>query len=105
MTAGFHVIVDATFLDIGYIEIFHQLARQTGTPFHILEFTARPDTLRNRIRQRKQDYSDANISVLEQQLQHWQNITEDLRGYVLQLDTEQTINIKQLADTLIKTCR
>lgn len=103
LSAGYHVIVDATFINIEQIEIFLQLATKHSVPFHILEFNAKPDTLRKRIRQRRQDYSDATVSVLEQQLQKWQSITDDLQGYVQQLDTEQAINIKQLAATLTKS--
>lgn len=102
LTAGYHVIVDATFINIEQIVIFQQLASRHGVPFRILEFTAKPDTLRKRIRGRQQDYSDATVKVLEQQLQHWHAITDDLQGYLLQLDTEQPIDIRQLAATLIK---
>jgi len=103
LAAGQRVIVDATFIDIKQIILFQQLTDRMAVPFHILEFNAKPDTLRNRIRQRQQDYSDATINVLEQQLQNWQAITDDLKGYLIQLDTEQPINIKQLATTLSKT--
>lgn len=100
LTAGYRVIVDATFIDIKHIVLFQQLAEQMAIPFHILEFNAKADTLRHRVRQRKNDYSDANIKVLEQQLQHWQSVTDELKAHLIQLDTEHTIDIKQLAITL-----
>lgn len=103
LTDGYHVIVDATFIDIRQISLFQQLAARMDIPFHILEFNARPDTLRKRIRLRKQDYSDATIDVLEQQLQNWHAIPDALKGCLIQLDTEQAINIKQLAAKLTPT--
>jgi len=103
LRSGYRVIVDATFIDSRQITLFHQLAHQMDIPFHILEFTAKPDTLRNRIRQRKQDYSDATINVLEQQLQQWQTLSDDVKVYLIQLDTEQPIDLIQLANTLSKS--
>ncbi len=101
LSAGQHVIVDATFLDIDQITPFRQLAVSHGVPFRILEFTARPDTLRERVNRRKADYSDATVKVLEQQLQHWQALPADMQDVLISLDTEQAIDIQQLNDTLL----
>lgn len=100
LPAGYHVIVDATFIDIKQISLFESLAGRLDIPFRILEFTARPDTLRRRITQRERDYSDATIEVLEKQLQKWQPLPENLQGHLLQLDTEHEIDIGQLAAKL-----
>lgn len=102
LAAGYPVIVDATFIDHKQLELFQQLAARYAVPFHILEFQAKPDTLRNRILHRSADYSDATIEILERQLQDRQPISENLQGYLISLDTEQRIDIQELAAKLIK---
>ena len=84
LTAGYKVIVDATFIDPQQITLFQKIAEQMTLPFHILEFKARPETLRNRIHQRKEDYSDATVNVLEQQLQNWQAVSDNLMANLIQ---------------------
>ncbi|MDH5445206.1 MAG: AAA family ATPase [Gammaproteobacteria bacterium] len=101
LNTGYSVIVDATFLDAQKIFPFHSLASNMVIPFHILEFSARPDTLHTRLQGRKADYSDANIQVLESQLKHWQEVPDELSSYLVQLDTEQVINFEDVRKKLI----
>jgi hypothetical protein len=90
LQAGWHVLVDATFLHQAQRDTFAALARQAGCPFHILACEAAPDTLRARIRQRQvagNDASDATLAVLEQQLQTVEPLTATERTLQISLPT------------------
>ena len=100
LQAGYSVIVDATFLDSAHIQPMHTLATHMGIPFHILEFNASPDTLRRRISQRAAEYSDADLTVLEKQLQHWHALPAKMQTSLIQVDTEQDIDLEQLINKL-----
>ena len=92
LTAGVSVIVDATFARYEQRELFKQLAIKSNLPFVILELTAAPNTLRQRIRQRRNDVSDADITVLESQLKSWQKLEPDEYSYTVSVDTESDID-------------
>lgn len=71
LSAGYRVIVDATFLRAADRDDFHRLANELRVPFTILHCHAPPDTLRERVRQRRargDDASEADLLVLERQL-------------------------------------
>lgn len=88
LQAGWHVLVDATFLHQAQRSAFAAVARQAGCPFHILACEAAPDTLRARIRQRQvagNDASDATLAVLEQQLQTVEPLTATERTLQISL--------------------
>ncbi len=65
LQAGYTVVVDAAFLKQSEREEFQRLAERCRTPFVIASLAASPDTLRERLRQRRGDASEADISVLE----------------------------------------
>ncbi len=88
LTSGYPVIIDATFLHYEQRQLFYQLAQKKGVPFVVLHFTARPDTLRQRISQRVNDVSDADRSILEQQLLNWKPLQDNEQPYVINIDTE-----------------
>ena len=78
--AGTSVVVDATFLVKGQRLLFRDLADRLKVPFHILAFNAEPETLRQRVVDRSlanQDASDADLAVLESQVQRQQPLDED----------------------------
>lgn len=71
VTAGFAVIVDATFLTRAQREPFATLAARLGVPFGILACSAEPAELRRRVERRLADGADpseASLEVLEAQL-------------------------------------
>ncbi|HUP79649.1 MAG TPA: AAA family ATPase [Pirellula sp.] len=77
---GRSVIVDASFLMKSQRLLFRELADKLQLPFHILAFHAEPETLRQRVADRmvaNQDASDADLAVLESQLQRQQPLDED----------------------------
>ena len=65
LAAGFSVIVDAAFLKQDERELFRQLAQSMSLPFAIASLHAGDATLRERIRQRRNDASEADIAVLD----------------------------------------
>jgi predicted kinase len=104
LTAGYPVIVDATFLQRAQRDAFRQLAERRGVPFVILAFDADPATLRQRIEERRQegeDPSEATIDVLEQQLAEREPLGEEERGYVVAVrDGEMSAVIERVSNEL-----
>jgi aminoglycoside phosphotransferase family enzyme/predicted kinase len=103
LDAGYTVIVDAANLKYEQRTIFQQLAAQKQVCYIILEFTAKPETLRRRIMERKHDASDANLEILEQQLLHWQPLAETEHDYAISIDTEAPYDVAALLDRIRST--
>ncbi len=90
LNAGFTVIVDATFLKQGQRSLFKTLASAMHVPYYIIHCHADPAILRQRIISRKQaerDASEADLNVLEHQLQHQQGLTEEEQQRRIDLNT------------------
>jgi aminoglycoside phosphotransferase family enzyme/predicted kinase len=88
LTAGYPLIVDATFLRQKHRDAFRHLAARLGVPFVILAFDADPDTLRQRIKERQQagnDASEATLAVLEVQLREREPLADDEREFVVEM--------------------
>jgi hypothetical protein len=102
LMAGFSVIVDATFLKAAQREQFRSLAESRHVPFIILSLSALPDTLRGRIVERAHGVSDANLTVLENQLKHWQPLSTEETASVIDIDTGRSIDFSQLRKQLAK---
>jgi aminoglycoside phosphotransferase family enzyme/predicted kinase len=71
LDAGFAVIVDATFLHRRTRDAFRQLAGRLDLPFAIIDCSAPPEQLRQRLvarEKRGQDASEAGVRVMENQL-------------------------------------
>ena len=98
--AGHSVIIDATCQKKEQRELFRKLAEEKGVAFLILEFSATEATLRQRIAARKGDASDADLQVLELQLDKWQPLGEDERDQALSIDTEMKFDVVLLADEI-----
>lgn len=83
LEGGYSVIVDATFLQRADRDTFHQLAQQHKVPFSILHFEAEPAILRQRVTARAaqgDDPSEADLTVLETQLAHYQPLGDNEMG-------------------------
>lgn len=75
LTAGYSVVVDATFMTVSERSPFIELAAQLHTPLHILACHAPEHELRRRINERAalgSDASEATVAVLERQLRQVQ---------------------------------
>lgn len=85
LTAGFSVIVDATFLRSENRNHFKRLADEFDVPFQILVFDADVETLEQRIRDRQKagkDQSDADVDVLHQQLRDRDPLTSTEQQFI-----------------------
>jgi aminoglycoside phosphotransferase family enzyme/gluconate kinase len=99
LTAGYPVLVDATSLKAGQRRRFIDLARSLGIPFCILNYTASPETLRERVRRRAgdgSDISDATLKVLESQIAGYEPLSADERSFTVDIDTERDIDLETI---------
>ena len=102
LVAGWPVVVDATFLDPARRTAFRRLAASLDVPFTVLDLQAPPAVLRARIRQRlagQRDASEADLQVLEHQLEHYRPIPAD-EPDVLRVDTTGAVDPAALARRL-----
>ena len=98
IAAGFSVIVDAAFLKQQQRQPFQLLAESLGVRYHILEVTATPDTLRQRILARKHDVSDADLAVLEHQLSNWQALHVGELISAITVNTAEPVDMDKLIE-------
>lgn len=73
--AGFHTVVDATFLKPTLLNRFRELGEDLGIAVKVLDVRAPEPVLRNRLVERSRsgkDASEADLSVLDAQLQNYQ---------------------------------
>ena len=104
LDAGYAVIVDAAFLQYEQRQMFRQLADDRQIPFVIIEFTASADTLRQRIRDRVGDVSDADLAVLEHQLATAAPLRDRELPRCIRVDTEEAFEPDQLAAEIDRVC-
>ncbi len=100
LDAGYSVIVDATFLNSSYIKPFKMIADKKQIPFLILEFGASEQTLRQRIINRKQGASDADLAVLEQQLKQRQDLSDKEKENAIEINTEEPVDFEILIENI-----
>lgn len=100
LDAGYSVIIDASFLNNSYIKQFKAIAEKKQIPFLILEFCASEQTLRQRIINRKQDASDADLAILENQLKQRHNLSDKERENMIEINTEERIDFDSLIENI-----
>jgi aminoglycoside phosphotransferase family enzyme/gluconate kinase len=89
LQAGQIVIVDAAFLKREERERFRTLAQEMGVPFAIAALHAPEATLTQRIRQRSNDASEADVAVLERLRQVGQPLSRGELKWSASFTTEQ----------------
>ena len=102
-SAGYPVIVDATFLRHDQRQWFRDLADELNVPFRILECHASHSILRERISEREalgQDASEAPVAVLERQLETHDSLNDEERIWTYTINTTESIHIKPTIDYL-----
>lgn len=95
---GFSVIVDATFIRQPDRQAFQALAQSLSIPFIIMDLRADIDTLKQRILNRQQladDPSEADISVMEQQLIKRETLSREEQVYAWPLISGDDCSWKQ----------
>ncbi len=96
LRSGYTVIVDAAFLTYAQRKPFCKLANRLSVPYLIVEVTAPVEVLRQRIVERKQDVSDADLAVLEYQLQNWEPLSKDEVPSVISVNTSESFDINEI---------
>ena len=99
LKAGFHTIVDASFLRLEQRLRFRALAKRLESPMIILDCDAPIETLQQRVSNRLDQESDASEATLEV-LGHQRNVreplTSDEKPYTIRVDTDQPTNLEAL---------
>jgi uncharacterized protein len=93
LQGGLTALIDATFLELDERMRFANLARSVGAPFLIVDCAASHETLVDRIESRRLqagDPSDADTSVLEQQLAQMQALTPEEAVCTISVCTDRT---------------
>jgi predicted kinase len=91
LQAGYSVIVDATFLQRKYRDVFRSLAEKHKVPFTIVHCVATEKELEHRIQARGlegRDPSEATLDVLNAQRKNQEPPDSDEESHVLRLDSE-----------------
>jgi len=100
LSAGFSVIIDAAFLKHAQRKLFQRLAEEIDIPYIILQITAPSEVLRQRITDRKNDVSDADLKILEHQLLNWQPLEQDEKEFAININSMEKLNTKELVDRI-----
>jgi aminoglycoside phosphotransferase family enzyme/predicted kinase len=88
--AGYPAVVDAAFLRRAERSRFQELARRCAVPFIVLDFDLPEKMLRERVAQRAKagmDASEADLSILEHQLQSREPLVPEERVAAISVDT------------------
>jgi aminoglycoside phosphotransferase family enzyme/gluconate kinase len=99
LQAGCNVIVDAAFLKKEERRIFLQLGEEQNLPVHIVSTTGSREILLQRLRRRareRDNVSDADQLVLEEQLRTREPLTAEERQKAIIIDTENTEQVNSL---------
>jgi predicted kinase len=106
ISAGFSVIVDASFLKLSYRYQFKQLALENEVAHLVISCEEPESVLRSRIIEQNkvgEDPSEATIAVLEKQLQTQDILsTEELTDTFTVICTDGTLNSEQLQAIKVK---
>ncbi|OPX54927.1 hypothetical protein SAMN02745127_02317 [Oceanospirillum multiglobuliferum] len=97
------VIIDATNLKLWQREALREKAEQLAVPVLILSFTASEETLRRRVLKRHakgDDASEADVAVLEKQLQQQETISAEEASYTVTINTDEDNASQRLLDSI-----
>ncbi|MCX6179407.1 MAG: AAA family ATPase [Chlorobiales bacterium] len=100
---GLAVIVDATFLKAAKRKLFIELARKLHCPCRILHFHAPRKVLFERVLRRFQignDASEADITVLESQLEQQEALTEEENSISIRINTSEPADLSAITTLL-----
>jgi predicted kinase len=107
LQAGFTMLADATFLHRRHRRRFLDLAARLGVQVMILDCTAPVTILQDRIRERaatQKDASDADLAILQHQLDEHDKLDERERQFVIPVATDEITDqmIAELARTIAR---
>jgi len=103
LSAGYPVILDATFLKRAQRDDMRQVAADLGVPFRILHVHAPDEVLRARVARRERearDPSEANLAVLEAQIKNLEPLAPEEQSSVIAIDANAPLEMARLAEAL-----
>lgn len=83
LTAGYSVVVDATFLQKRHRDEFEELANDMRVEYRILKCQARFEELTRRIQTRRNDPSEATLKILRKQIAEHEPLNESEQRFVI----------------------
>lgn len=84
---GWPVLVDATFLKRDVRDRFQALAENSGVPFAVMHCEADMAVQRRRVARRKGDASEADVGILDRQIERGEPLARDESDRVIPVDT------------------
>ncbi|MCH7959241.1 MAG: AAA family ATPase [Candidatus Hydrogenedentes bacterium] len=96
-TAGLNVILDATFGKRIHRNQLIDRSREIGIPLTFLHCVAPEEVLRERLKNRTDDISDATHGLLDTQQKNAEPFSDDDRQYLTTLNTDAPIDYDELA--------
>lgn len=100
ISAGYSVIVDATFLEYEQRRTFQALADRLDVAYIIIDMTAPENILRQRIMQRKNNVSDADLAVLEHQLSNQRPLHKNEINAAIPVNSADKLDIDMLVNKI-----
>ncbi|PIE20844.1 MAG: hypothetical protein CSA61_00285 [Neptuniibacter caesariensis] len=100
---GYSVIVDATFIRQRSRQNFIDLAEKLNIPVRIISCTCESKLIEARLKRReseKNDVSDANVKVMQEQLKYQQPLTNEERMHTISINTDDDDAINRLLQEL-----
>ena len=97
--SGWSVLVDAAFLKREERDQFNALAQAVGVPFAIMHCEADADVQRQRVvarSRRADDASEADLAILDRQLETEEPLAADESGYTIAIDTTGGLDLAPL---------
>ena len=92
LQCGFSVIVDAAFLKQQEREQFQRLAEELALPFAILAISVDDNLQRQRLNQRQNDASEADVAVLDKLKSAYETLTTSERQFVVEFVNNGSID-------------
>lgn len=103
LSSGYNVIVDATFLQRRYRDLFRSLAEERQIPFLILDVQSSIATLEERIATRaeqRSDASEADLAVLQEQQRQQEPLGKDEQTVTCSVNSEEPFDPQQVIQAL-----
>jgi len=103
LQSGNSALIDATFLNTGYRDLFHELSEEQGVPLQIVSCTLDDAMTRERLTAREaeqQDASDATVKVYEAQLQSADALSKKEEQHTLHVNTSEQLMVETFIEQM-----
>jgi len=103
LQSGNSALIDATFLNANYRDLFHELSEEQGVPLLIVSCTLDDAITRERLAAREaeqQDVSDATVKVYEAQLQSADALTKKEEQHTLHVNTSEQLTVEAFIEQM-----